>query len=259
MKKSQAYAIKDRHSRGQDKDQEKRFYDKMFTIVEDGHFIAYGYEEIYRKTIDNVSGGLALDVGCGTGKHTVNLAKKGFRTVAMDLSMKGILAAKEHAQKENSKAYFVVADVEQMPFKDEVFDVVFCALILHHFPDIENVSKEIGRVAKRYLFALEPNAFEPMTFLKFNVLNPLVKPSFMTPNQRALFPGKVETIFENRGFSRSDFSWVDIHVPYKGIVRIITNAYTRVMRFLPRKNKCNKFIMCCTKTNWKGNGSTISI
>ena len=232
---------------GQDKEREKRFYDSMFANVGDGHFISHGYEEIYRRTIDKVGGGLALDVGCGTGKHSVNLSKKGFRTVAIELSFNGVLAAREHAKSANTKVHFVVGDVENMPFKNDTFDVVFCGLLLHHFLDLTALSQEIARVGKAHLFALETNAWEPMTFFKFNVVNPLFKPGFMTPNQRALFPAKVQSIFEKQGFSGFEFSWIDIHVPYRGIIGLLTKVYASLLKVFPTKVRCNKFVMSCKK------------
>ncbi|MEK7841698.1 MAG: class I SAM-dependent methyltransferase [Deltaproteobacteria bacterium] len=232
----------------QDKASEKKFYNDMFSKSHgDGHFIAHGYDEIYRKTVDRVDGGLALDVGCGTGKHSVNLSKKGFRTVAIELSFNGVLAAKANAEREKAKVHFVVGDVENMPFKDRSFDVLFCGLLLHHFPDLTALSKELTRVGKSYLFALETNALEPVTFLKFNVVNPLLKPGFMTPNQRALFPDNVRRVFEREGFSGFEFSWIDIHVPYKGIIRLLTKAFTSLTAVLPVKYRCNKFVMSCRK------------
>lgn len=234
---------------GQRKEEEKRFYERMFANVGDGHFISHGYEYIYKRTIDQVSGGLALDVGCGTGNHSVNLSKKGFRAVAIELSFNGVLAAKANAEREKAKVHFVVGDVENMPFKDRSFDVLFCGLLLHHFPDLTSLSKELARVGKSYLFALETNALEPVTFLKFNIVNPLLKPGFMTPNQRALFPDKVRRIFEREGFSGFEFSWIDIHVPYKGIIGLLTKAFTALTAVLPVKHRCNKFVMSCRKVS----------
>jgi len=231
----------------QDKSSELKFYNDMFSKSRDGHFITHGYEDIYRQTVDKVSGGLALDVGCGTGKHSVKLSKKGFRTVAIELSLKGVIAAKGHAEKEHAKVHFVVGDVEHMPFKDNTFDMLFCGLLLHHFPDLTVLSKEIARVGKAHLFALETNAWEPMTFFKFNIVNPLFKPSFMTPNQRALFPWKVKQLFEKQGFSSFEFSWIDAHVPYGGIVERLTKTYTGLVAMFPDKFRCNKFIMSCRK------------
>jgi ubiquinone/menaquinone biosynthesis C-methylase UbiE len=233
----------------QNKEREKQFYDEMFANVGDGHFISHGYEEIYSRTVDRVRGGLALDVGCGTGKHSINMSKKGFRTVAIELSLNGVLAAKAHAEKENAKVQFVVGDVENMPFKDRTFDVLFCGLLLHHFPDLTALSKEIARVGKAHLFALETNAWEPVTFFKFNVVNPLFKLGFMTPNQRALFPSAVQSTFERQGFSDFEFSWIDIHVPYRGIIGLLTKAYASLLRVFPAKVRCNKFVMSCKMKN----------
>jgi SAM-dependent methyltransferase len=233
---------------GQDKEQEKRFYDEMFTKMGgDAIFITHGYEEIYQKTVDRSPGGLALDVGCAAGKHSINLDKKGFRTVALDLSLTGVRTAKANAEKAGADIQFVVCDAEHMPFKNGVFDVVFCALLLHHFTDLTVVSKELSRIAGGHLFALDTNALEPMTFFKFNVLNPILKPSFMTPNQRALYPGRLRRIFEKHGFSQFEFSWIDIHVPYAGITGWLTKIYAGLTKILPTKNRCNKFVMSCVK------------
>ena len=231
----------------QDKKEEKGFYDQMYTRHTDGHFISHGYEHIYSKTVATIPPGLVLDVGCGTGKHSVHLARLGFRTVAIDLSFKGILHAKERARQEGTAVYFVVGDVENLPFKTESFDAVFCALVLHHFPDLSQLSRELARVVKRYLFALETNGLEPMTFMKFNVINPIVHPRCMTPNQRALFPKRIQRMFSNAGFSRFEFSWIDIHVPYGGIVAWLTKAYMLVTSFLPARHRTNKFVMACAK------------
>ena len=242
----------------QDKSKEKQFYETMFSDITDGHFIDHGYEEIYQQTVDIVPAGLVLDLGCGTGKHSVNLCKKGFHVVGMDLSSKAIQAANTHAMKEDSKVHLIVADAEYLPFKNDTFDLVFCALILHHFTDISSVSREIARVAKGHLFALETNALEPMTFLKFNIVNPLFKPSLMTPNQRALFPKKVQKVFEEKGFLSFEFSWIDIHVPYRGIVGVFTRTYALLTKILPVKYRCNKFVMSCKKRELLADDSRIA-
>ena len=44
-----------------------------------------------------------LDLGCGTGRHAVYLAKNGFEVYGMDIAKTGIKIAKEWLKKEKAK------------------------------------------------------------------------------------------------------------------------------------------------------------
>jgi SAM-dependent methyltransferase len=55
--------------------------------------------------------GLALDIGCGTGAHTIELARRGWQAIGVDNQPKAIRLAREQAQAERSAATFVEADV----------------------------------------------------------------------------------------------------------------------------------------------------
>lgn len=45
-----------------------------------------------------------LDLGCGTGRHLIDFAKKGFQTYGFDLSENAIWRVKENLEKENLSA-----------------------------------------------------------------------------------------------------------------------------------------------------------
>ena len=67
-----------------------------------------------------------LDVGCGTGRHAINLATKGYKDItAIDLSPGLIRAAKEFAKGKNVQVDFRVCDARELPFENE-FDVAIC-------------------------------------------------------------------------------------------------------------------------------------
>ena len=67
-----------------------------------------------------------LDVGCGTGRHAINLATKGYNNITgIDLSPGLIRAAKETARAKNVRVYFRVGDAREMPFESE-FDAAIC-------------------------------------------------------------------------------------------------------------------------------------
>jgi len=63
-----------------------------------------------------------LDVGCGTGRHAIELAKRGYNITGIDLSESQIQRAKEKAENVGLKIDFIVADARNLPFDNE-FDI----------------------------------------------------------------------------------------------------------------------------------------
>jgi SAM-dependent methyltransferase len=64
-----------------------------------------------------------LDVGCGPGRHAVELARSGLQVTGVDISRRFLDIAAEHARAQGVGASFFQVDARQMPFDDE-FDAV---------------------------------------------------------------------------------------------------------------------------------------
>jgi len=64
-----------------------------------------------------------LDIGCGTGRHAIELAKRAYRVTGIDLSAAQIRKAQENSQKEQVDVRFIIADARYLTFKKE-FDLV---------------------------------------------------------------------------------------------------------------------------------------
>jgi 2-polyprenyl-3-methyl-5-hydroxy-6-metoxy-1,4-benzoquinol methylase len=60
-----------------------------------------------------------LDVGCGTGRHSIELAKRGFDVTGIDLSESQLARAREKAETNNLKIDFRKEDARNLPFSDE--------------------------------------------------------------------------------------------------------------------------------------------
>lgn len=60
-----------------------------------------------------------LDVGCGTGRHTIELTKRGYTVTGIDLSEAQLALAKEHAQEQGFDITFLQADARNLSFQDE--------------------------------------------------------------------------------------------------------------------------------------------
>lgn len=60
-----------------------------------------------------------LDVGCGTGRHTIELTKRGWAVTGIDLSASQLKRAREKAAVENLVIDFREHDARDLPFRDE--------------------------------------------------------------------------------------------------------------------------------------------
>ena len=63
-----------------------------------------------------------LDVGCGTGRHSIELSKRGYVVSGIDLSESQLKRAKEKAKSDNLKINFQKQDARNLPFNKE-FDI----------------------------------------------------------------------------------------------------------------------------------------
>jgi len=64
-----------------------------------------------------------LDIGCGTGRHSIELSKRGYNIMGIDLSDSQLARAREKAQKRGLKINFLKHDARSLPFENE-FDLV---------------------------------------------------------------------------------------------------------------------------------------
>lgn len=63
-----------------------------------------------------------IDISCGTGRHSIELTKRGYNMTGIDLSESQLKRAKKKAKSHNLKIDFQKLDAMKMPFKKE-FDV----------------------------------------------------------------------------------------------------------------------------------------
>ena len=84
-----------------------------------------------------------LDVGCGTGATAERLAAlPGVRLVAVDLSPRFVEMTAERGIDARH------ADIQQLPFDDDSFDVVHAGWMLYHVPDLDRGLAEVRRVLR---------------------------------------------------------------------------------------------------------------
>lgn len=120
----------------------KKIYNKEYF---DKHRNNAGYKPSLRTFLNEVMKyhpKRVLDVGCGHGHLVEILLRIGVDAIGLDIS--------EYAGEMIPGERFVVADVNEIPFEDNSFDVVCSKGVLEHIPEeeIERVYSEMKRVGK---------------------------------------------------------------------------------------------------------------
>lgn len=107
----------------------------------------------YLGLLDIAAGERVLDVGCGTGAVTRDIARRvgtGGLAVGVDPSGALLAIAREHAEDAGlgGRIEFREGDALALPFPDSSFDVVVCATVLSHVPRGEAAVPELVRVLR---------------------------------------------------------------------------------------------------------------
>ncbi len=181
-----------------------------------------------------------LDVGCGTGRHAIELARRGYDITGVDLSPSQIKRAREKAQAAGLGIRFEEMDARNMPFQKE-FDLVIMLCeggfpLMEtdemNFQILENAAKALKRPGKfifttlNGLFPLlhsindfhekttdaggatyEKSRFDMMTFRDHNITyledDDGNKKSFEC-NERYYIPPEITWLLKTLGFNAVD-------------------------------------------------------
>ena len=91
---------------------------------------------------------LALDLGCGTGIQSLQLASMGYRVVGIDIADKLVRIA--NSKLKGYDGNFALTDLENLPFKDSIADCAnCCGPTLSFVPNWRRGLREISRCLKR--------------------------------------------------------------------------------------------------------------
>jgi 2-polyprenyl-3-methyl-5-hydroxy-6-metoxy-1,4-benzoquinol methylase len=94
-----------------------------------------------------IAGCRVLDVGTGTGRAAIALAKAGAVVTAVDASREMLAVADRRAREEQAHVTFVHGDAHRLDFSDRSFDAVVCLRVLMHTPDWRASLRQLCRVA----------------------------------------------------------------------------------------------------------------
>ena len=102
------------------------------------------------KKLGSGRGKTALDLGCGEGRHTILLARRGYDVTALDLEPLALRKAKAFARRAGVAARFVAGNALDLRFPAGTFDLVLDYGCFHHVVtrDWTRYRREIARVLK---------------------------------------------------------------------------------------------------------------
>jgi SAM-dependent methyltransferase len=104
---------------------------------------------IVERLIEELEVDSLLDVGCAEGLYTVFLAHKRVYSVGIDISLPKLIRAKKRYGRWN--VLFIQADAENLPFSDNLFDLVLLIDVLRLLRNPERALKEAFRVSRKYV------------------------------------------------------------------------------------------------------------
>jgi ubiquinone/menaquinone biosynthesis C-methylase UbiE len=110
-------------------------------------FRRMGEETLNAVGLDNGKSRI-LDVGCGMGIDTGEMAKKGHYLVGLEPSGIMLAKARDWLKGWGVKASLVQGIGEEIPFRAKSFDKIVCKGALDHFYDPEAAIREMAQIAK---------------------------------------------------------------------------------------------------------------
>lgn len=138
--------------------------DNMATRIFDQLFRKPMYER-YRLTIEalgDAKGKSYLDIGCGSGRYAINLARLGAKVVGLDFSAAMLKLANSYAKEEGvgSKAKFIETDMNRwMEETDQHFDAAYAMGVFDYLDDPVATLRLMLKVADRAYLSIPAPEF----------------------------------------------------------------------------------------------------
>jgi len=133
-----------------------------------------------------------LDLGCGWGRVSLELARKGFQVTGIDLSPNLIRYAREVARREQLSISYDLGSMLDLPYAEETFDRVICLWgVFSHLLRVEEQVKGINEIHR----ILRPNG---LAFIEMS--NGELKRHRETRQNQAFGPENRITIYRYKDF-----------------------------------------------------------
>jgi SAM-dependent methyltransferase len=112
-----------------------------------GELVAADQAAVLAEYVGPLAGRSILDVGTGTGRAALLMARGGARVTGIDASDQMLAVARQRAAQEHLTIDFLTGDAHTVAFPDRAFDVAISLRVLMHTPDWRRVIGELCRVS----------------------------------------------------------------------------------------------------------------
>src|SRR6266404_6808453 len=139
-----------------------------------------------------------LELGCGTGTFTRELARSGADVVAIDVSPELLEIARVNCSAPNVQ--YQIQNAYALSYSEGVFDSVVGSSVLHHL-EIKEALRDIYRVLKPAgtIYFTEPNMLNPQIAIQKNI--PWIKRKLGdSPDETAFFRWPLWRLLEETGY-----------------------------------------------------------
>lgn len=93
-------------------------------------------------------GARILDVACGAGRHSIELAKRGYSVVGLDLSEALLKEARSAARKARAKVTFVHGDMRRIPYRGAFDAAINMFTSFGYFDSVAQDRRALGSIAR---------------------------------------------------------------------------------------------------------------
>jgi len=114
-----------------------------------GEYVAASQARVLANMVGRINDRSIVDVGTGTGRAAILMARGGARVTAVDASEQMLDVARQRAADQQLTIRFLRGDAHALQFADREFDVAICLRVLMHAPDWQRCLGELCRVAER--------------------------------------------------------------------------------------------------------------
>lgn len=151
---------------------------------------------VIMRMLNPQKGDLILDVGCGGGFFSYEIAKT-CRCVGVDWNIHKSLS---YAMCKLSSVFYVEADVQKVPFKDGVFDKILLSSVLQMVEDDELLLKECHRVLKKEGIFVLSVPIEYVYIRKLNKLKDELTEMFISRGEGFYGHGEIMEVLQRGEF-----------------------------------------------------------
>ena len=188
------------------------------SLYEDRHSFVWEKAGDLLDLLGPKSGDRVLDLGCGTGHLTAQIAARGAAVVGLDSSASMVAQARQNYP----KLKFVLADATSFQFS-EPFDAVFSNAVLHWIPDAGSLIDCVARALKPSgRFVLEMGGKGNVARI-VDTLRSVLREAGYEPRNPWFYPSAAEysTLLEARGFEIEALwtieRWTKLDHPERGL------------------------------------------